>query len=61
MEKVCIDLFFTLFCPLLPVSGTTAERRIFNDCGQQVSLKPTGMACRNKIDFSYDIITEYRC
>lgn len=52
---------FPLFCPLPPVSGMIAGHRLFNDCGQQVSLKPTGMTCRKKIGFSYDIITKYRC
>lgn len=61
MGKVCTDLFFPFFCPLLPVSGTIAGHRSFNNCGQQVSLEPTGMIYRNNTEFSYDIITEYRC
>lgn len=61
MGKVCTDFYFPIFCPLLPVSGIIAGHRIFNGCGQQISLKPTGMTCRNKIGFSYAIFTEYRC
>lgn len=59
--KSVLTFSFRLFYPFLPVSGAIAGHRIFNNCGQQVSLKPTGMTCRNKIEFSYDIITEYRC
>lgn len=61
MGKVCTDFFFALSCPLLPLSGKTEGHRLFKDYGQEVSLKPIGMTCRNKIGFSYDLFIEYRC